>query len=227
MPGSVSSTPACRILRMCPVYFFPLVALSCTRDVQDSIMADPRLAKVVDIIDIRYWHYNTNGLWAPQGGRNMAPRQWMRKMPAGKTGFEEVYRAVSECRRLYPDKAVTYYSQQYPENGWAVLFAGGSLPNIPIRITEATPLQQTLLADLCHMNAMTGQGCLLLGNPALGYLIHTQEGKVETSVEPGQYDMYAINARTGAITSMVSKTTLGGTYTTETDKGQILWLRRR
>ena len=205
----------------------PLVALSCTRDVQDSIMADPRLAKVVDIIDIRYWHYNTNGLWAPQGGRNMAPRQWMRKMPAGKTGFEEVYRAVSECRRLYPDKAVTYYSQQYPENGWAVLFAGGSLPNIPIRITEATPLQQTLLADLCHMNAMTGQGCLLLGNPALGYLIHTQEGKVETSVEPGQYDMYAINARTGAITSMVSKTTLGGTYTTETDKGQILWLRRR
>lgn len=46
-----------------------MVALSCTKDAQDSILADPELSKVVDIIDIRYWHYNTKGLWAPQAGK--------------------------------------------------------------------------------------------------------------------------------------------------------------
>ena len=205
----------------------PLIALSCTRDVQDTIMADPRLAKVVDIIDIRYWHYNTKGLWAPQGGRNMAPRQWMRKMPAGKTGFAEVYQAVSECRRLYPDKAVTYYAQQYPENGWAVLFAGGSLPNIPLRASDATPLQQTLLSDLCHMKPMDGEGCLALGGPAVGYLIQAQEGKATIAVESGRYEVYAINARTGAITQTTSSATLSGTYATEGGQRQIVWLKRK
>ena len=33
------------------------VALSTTKDVQDAILADPKRAAVVDIIDIRYWHY--------------------------------------------------------------------------------------------------------------------------------------------------------------------------
>ena len=157
----------------------------------------------------------------------MAPRQWMRKMPAGKTGFAEVYQTVSECRRLYPDKAVTYYAQQYPENGWAVLFAGGSLPNIPLRASDATPLQQTLLSDLCHMKPMDGEGCLALGGPAVGYLIQAQEGKVTIAVEPGRYEVYAINARTGAITQTTSSATLSGTYATEGGQRQIVWLKRK
>ena len=107
----------------------PLVALSCTKDAQDAILSDPQLNKVVDIIDIRYWHYNTEGLWAPEAGKNLAPRQWMRKMKVGKTGFNEVYRAVSEYRERYPDKAVTYFSQGYADYGQAVLKAGGSLAN--------------------------------------------------------------------------------------------------
>ena len=41
----------------------PMIALSCTKDAQDPILADPVLNKIVDIIDIRYWHYNTKGLW--------------------------------------------------------------------------------------------------------------------------------------------------------------------
>ena len=38
-----------------------LIALSTTKDVQDSILADPARLKVVDIIDIRYWHYQNDG----------------------------------------------------------------------------------------------------------------------------------------------------------------------
>ena len=205
----------------------PLVALSCTRDVQDSIMADPQLARTVDIIDIRYWHYNTKGLWAPQGGRNMAPRQWMRKMPVGKTGFDEVYRAVSECRRLYPTKAVTYYAQQFPDNGWAVLFAGGSLPNIPIHATNATPLQQTLLADLCQMNPLEATGCLAIGHPERGYLVRTQDGRASLPVAPGRYDIYAVDAKSGSLTTTGRAVALSGEYATDAGAGQIIWLKKK
>ncbi len=204
----------------------PLVALSCTRDVQDSIMADPRLARVVDIIDIRYWHYNTNGLWAPQGGRNMAPRQWMRKMPVGKTGFDEVYQAVSECRRLYPDKAITYFSQQYPDNGWAVLLAGGALPNIPIHASEATPLQQALLADLCHMSPLQGTDCLAIGHPEAGYLIRTQAEQASLPITPGRYDIYAVDARSGSLTPVSHSTALSGIYSTDAGSGKVIWLKK-
>ena len=131
----------------------PLIALSCTKDVQDSILADPELRKVVDIIDIRYWHYNTQGLWAPEGGRNMAPRQWMRKFKVGKTGFEEAYKSVMEYRTRYPEKAVTFFSQQYPTYGWAILLAGGSLPNIPLT-SHLLPLNSQLSTlNSCRMSA--------------------------------------------------------------------------
>ena len=54
----------------------PLIALSVTKDVQDSILAIPAYAAVVDIIDIRYWHYQADGtVYAPLGGQNLAPRQ--------------------------------------------------------------------------------------------------------------------------------------------------------
>ena len=97
------------------------VALSTTKDVQDAILADPKRAAVVDVIDIRYWHYKKDGIFAPEGGKNMAPRQHMRKMKVGKITFNEAYKAVSEYRRKFPQKAVTFYAQNYPSMGWAVM----------------------------------------------------------------------------------------------------------
>jgi len=38
-----------------------LIGLSTTKDVQDSILADPALSSVIDVIDIRYWHYQADG----------------------------------------------------------------------------------------------------------------------------------------------------------------------
>ena len=86
----------------------PLIALSCTKDAQDAILADPVLSKIVDIIDIRYWHYSDKGLWAPEAGKNLAPRQWARKFPVGKTSKEDVMRAINEYKEKYPDKIVIY-----------------------------------------------------------------------------------------------------------------------
>ena len=82
-----------------------LVDLAVNKDVQDSILKDPKRSKIVDIIDIEQWFYHNKGEYAPPGGVNMAQRQYMRKIRTGSARFEDVYRAVSEYRKQYPDKA--------------------------------------------------------------------------------------------------------------------------
>lgn len=203
----------------------PLIALSCTKDVQDSILADPALCKIIDIIDIRYWHYNTKELWAPIGGRNMAPRQWMRKIKVGKTGFEEVYRSVVEYRTKYPEKAVTFFSQQYPTYGWAILLAGGSLPNIPISITSAQPLQQTLLSDVCQMKSLDGEGCVALGDHLKGYLVYTQSQNASMPVATGKYHIYTINMQTGDITLLQKGARLSDFFQHDAKEKNLYWFR--
>ena len=204
----------------------PLIALSCTKDVQDSILADPELHKVVDIIDIRYWHYNTNGLWAPEGGKNMAPRQWMRKIKVGKTGFEEAYRAVREYRDRYPEKAVTFFSQQYPTYGWAILMAGGSLPNVPLHATRST-LSSTLLKDLCQMRAIDADGCIVLGDSQKGYLVYPQTAQASIPVASGKYQLCGIDTRSGEITVIQKTLRLQDSFRPDSSKkDMIYWLRK-
>ena len=204
----------------------PLIALSCTRDVQDSLLNDPILNKVVDIIDIRYWHYNTEGLWAPEGGKNMAPRQWMRKMKVGKTGFDEAYHAVREMRDRYPDKAVTFFAQQYPNYGWAILMAGGSMANVPLCKKQET-INNQLLGDIAKMRPMDGEGCVALGNNDVGYLVYTKAENVSLMIEGGKYAIYEVNALTGAITLKEKKKQLQGTFILgDTSPNRIFWLRK-
>ncbi len=115
----------------------PIIGLSVTKDVQDSILAIPAYAAVVDLIDIRYWHYQADETaYAPRGGENLAPRQHARLLKPKKTSFEQVYRAVKEYRTKYPTKAVIYSGDNYPEFGMAVLMAGGSMPVLSATIDE-------------------------------------------------------------------------------------------
>lgn len=205
----------------------PLIALSCTKDVQDSILADPELRKIVDIIDIRYWHYNTKELWAPEGGRNMAPRQWMRKIKVGKTGFEEAYRSVREYRDRYPEKAVSFFSQQYPTYGWAILMAGGSLPNIPINTQSSQPLQQTLLKDVCQMKALDAKDAIALGNPQCGYLLYTKADQAGIPVAAGNYQLCTIDLHSGELTVLRKSVLLRDVFRPESPKsGTLYWLRK-
>lgn len=107
-----------------------LVALSCNKDVQDSILQDPELRKVVDIINIEQWYYTEKGVYAPEGGKNLAPRQYLRRLRPARVTYDSVYKAVSEYRQKYPDKAVIYTGASYPQMGKAVMDAGGSCPVI-------------------------------------------------------------------------------------------------
>ena len=202
----------------------PMVALSCTKDAQDSILADPKLSKVVDIIDIRYWHYNTNGLWAPPAGKNLAPRQFMRKMKVGKTGFAEAYNAVKEYRTKYPDKAVTFFSQQYPQYGWAILMAGVSCPNVQIN-------DDKLLADIAKMSYISGEGnsdTQIIGNSDIGYLIYTLNGgDITVNVEKGKYRLHAVNTKSGQVETIKKNENINGAYSISANgKGTAYWLER-
>jgi Family of unknown function (DUF6298) len=115
----------------------PVIGLSVTKDVQDSILAIPQYAAVVDLIDIRYWHYQADGtLYAPQGGQSLAPRQHARLLKPKKTSFEQVYRAVKEYRDKFPGKAIMYSGDSYPEFGVAAFMAGGSLSVLPANFSQ-------------------------------------------------------------------------------------------
>ena len=86
--------------------------------------------KVVDIIHIEQWYYTQKGLYAPEGGKNLAPRQYQRRLRPGKVTYDDVFKSVSEYRQAYSEKAVIYSGASAPENGKAVMDAGGSCPNV-------------------------------------------------------------------------------------------------
>ncbi|MDR0845549.1 MAG: DUF6298 domain-containing protein [Tannerella sp.] len=106
--------------------------LSATKDVTDAILSDAHYVSLVDIIDIRQWHYRTDGsLYAPEGGVSLTQRQYIRIIDPGEDDARDAYRAVSEYRRAYPEKAVVYSYNTMPDRAQAAFNAGGSLCGIP------------------------------------------------------------------------------------------------
>src|SRR5574344_226442 len=196
-----------------------LIALAVNKDVQDSILQDKQRSQVVNIIDIEQWFYHNKGIYAPPGGVNLAPRQYARKIKAGQARFEDVYRAVLEYRKMYPDKAVVYYAQKYPELGWAVLMAGGSCPVVPI--TQQDILQST--ANMKPMMMPDDSQTYVLGsnNELLVYKLD-HAGVTLPATNHIAYQVYEIDAQSG---TTVSK----ATWTADkpfTGKG-IFWLKRK
>ena len=192
-----------------------LVDLAVNKDVQDAILKDPVRSKIVDIIDIEQWFYHDKGEYAPPGGVNMAQRQYMRKIRTGGARFADVYRAVSEYRSQYPDKAVIYAAQKHPEMCWASLMAGGSCAAIPVKDTAS-------LYELSQMTpAKASPGVYLLKGPA-GCLVYVESGTYKADVRDADYILYTIDAKSGAITQ---KETVSGP--TEIAEKGIYWLKKK
>ena len=191
-----------------------LVALAVNKDVQDAILKDPKRSKVVDIIDIEQWFYHNKGEYAPPGGVNMAQRQYMRKIRTGGARFEDVYRAVSEYRTDYPDKAVVYSAQKHPEMCWASFMAGGSCAAIPV--TDAT-----FLSAVSSMKSGKIDDAFTLEGSE-GMVVYHEQAKTVSIPLIGTYQLYQIDAKTGdmkLLRKVKGQTTIDG-------KG-IYWFRKK
>jgi hypothetical protein len=150
------------------------VGLSCTKDVQDALLSDPDRSPSVSVIDLKYWWYTADGgVYDPKGGQSLAPRQQLREWKGGKSRSDaSIARQVREYRTRFPDKAVV--CSLAGANGWAVLAAGGSLPNLP-------PLPEpALAAALPRMKPFASkelaEGQWALAEPGHNYLVYSASG---------------------------------------------------
>ncbi len=192
-----------------------LVALAVNKDVQDAVLADPIRSKIVDIIDIEQWFYHNKGEYAPEGGVNMAQRQYMRKIRTGSARFEDIYRAVSEYRSKYPDKAVVYSAQKYAEMGWASLMAGGSCAAIPVK-------DQTFLSELSKMKPSSPQQNVYMLHGENGWLVYNTGSRYVLDIGNNRYVMSRIDDETGDILRLRE---VSGSLELK-EKG-IFWIRKK
>ncbi|MEQ1830947.1 MAG: DUF6298 domain-containing protein, partial [Pirellula sp.] len=146
----------------------PMICLSCTKDVQDEILADPRLNPLVQVIELKYWWYFADGaLYAPPGGSNLAPRQQLREWKGKKSRSDsQTARQIHELRERYPEKVIV--SQTPTQNSWATIASGGS---IPTRIPKMPESVAAAISQLAPMKSM-GANQFGLANAGKQYLIY-------------------------------------------------------
>jgi hypothetical protein len=178
----------------------PLIALAATKDVQDAILADAKRAAVVDIICFRYWWQTDRGLFAPEGGQNLSPRQFERQWKGGTPQDENLAAMVSEYRRKHADKVIIAAGEDedMSRGAWAYVCAGGSLPHLP-RATDAS-----LLAAIPHMQpwlADSTNELWALREPGKQMLVCGGNGaELELTAESGSFRLNTIDRDSGKVT---------------------------
>ncbi|MCE5185574.1 MAG: glycoside hydrolase family 55 protein [Planctomycetaceae bacterium] len=206
----------------------PLVGLSCTKDVQDEILSDPKRSKIVSVIDIRQWWYQGDErLYAPEGGKHIAPRQHARLLRPRPTSFEQVVRAVQEYSQRYPDKAVLYSADE--RFGWAVLMGGGSIPKLPAG-TDGELLKAVGSMQPVTLPEHTGYQCAI-GRAGQEYLLYAGSGdsmQLDLMGVKTAFAVYDVDMKTGQ--AVQSNTTIqgGAVQRIELQKTPcLIWLRRQ
>jgi hypothetical protein len=207
------------------------VGLSCTRDVQDAILADPERGPKVAVIDLKYWWYGTDGsLYAPRGGENLSPRQHEREWKGNKKRSDaQIARQVREYRSRYPDKAVLCSLDG--AGGWAVLAAGGSIPDLP-RLDDDRLLKALPRMKPFEPSAGLAQGQWALAEPGRHYLVYAATGgkvRLDLSADRGTYEARRIDPRTCRAGEAADEVT-GGKVVELTGPASapwVLWLSRK
>ncbi len=196
-----------------------LVALSCTKDVQDSILKNKKYSNLISAIDIKYWYVDGNGnLFAPEGGLNLSPRQFERIMKPAAASWESVYQMVSEYRRAYPEKAVIYSAKSYPEQAWAAFMAGASLCALP------SGLPERFLQDATQMSPLGELPCLM-GKTGVGYILYPSGNpQIDLCAEKVDYKAQYINPKTGEPVGKPFRVKSGQVFKSYSEN--ILWLYR-
>lgn len=206
-----------------------IIGLGATKDVQDAILNDPHYASLIDVIDIKYWYYQADGtVYAPKGGQNLAPRQHARLLKPKNASVQQIYRAVLEYKLRFPDKAIIYSADAWDKNGWAVLMAGGSLPNLKIK--EEDFLQT--VASMQPAATDTSSKQWVLQNEKAGYVIYNIEASVmsvDLAKTTGSYEVVWINASDGDMQKNKQRVKGGKLVNVEKPKNGnwVLWLKKK
>ncbi len=200
-----------------------LVALSCTKDVQDAILAEPQRSGTVDVIDFQYWWETDKGTFAPGGGRNLAPRQFERTWKGGRPSDRNLANMAAEYRQRYPEKAVI---SDFSQGRWAFLCAGGSSPNIPqstdAKLLAAIPRMRPW-ADACSSQRW------VLREPGRQYLVYLSSGssnEIDLSADSGSFKVQRVKLETGELTSLSPVVASKVTRLPESSSVSLLWLTR-
>lgn len=175
----------------------PLIALSCTKDVQDAILADPQRSKLISVIEFKYWWPLAGGkLFAPKGGQSLSPRQQIRENRGKTTRSEpDTERFIRDYRLRNPDKAILCDYDRL--DGPAALAAGASI------VPFDEPKASGLLAAIAKMRPVGGTESATrqwtLANPGQSYLAYTTRGPVSIDLTDGTYSIRWIGARDGRV----------------------------
>lgn len=201
-----------------------MIGLSTTKDVQDAILQDPAYASLVSIIDIRYWHIQTDGTgYEPKGGQNLAPRQHARLLKPKKTAFAQVYKAVRDYRLKYPGKAVMYSSDGFDQFGWAVFMAGGSLPVVPA-------LSDNFLQDAATMLPVITTGKNYVLSNGRNFIIYKTNAALELPENNPSaiYQLTWIDTKTGQVIGTAKKFTTAALQAEQAPRSGdvVAWLTR-
>jgi hypothetical protein len=198
-----------------------LIALSTTKEVQDAILKDPVRSKVVEAVDIRYWYVDENGKeFAPKGGLNLAPRQFERMEKPAKTSASEVYNMVSSYRRQYPQKAVVYSADSYPEFAWAAFMAGASFCVLP------KDLPEDFLKDAASLSPLAA-ACWLMAKAGQAYIAYPSDDaliEVDLTKETKPFRAQWIDPVSGRTKGKVFQVRAGTVF--KTTGKDVLWLRQ-
>jgi hypothetical protein len=206
------------------------LGLSCTKDVQDAILADKVRASQISVIDMRYWWYAADGsLYAPKGGESLAPRQQLREWKGNKNHSDaRTARQIREYRNRYPDKAILCSFDKV--NAWAACVAGASVPNLPkqtdVRLLQALPKMQPIEPPTGMTTQQWG-----LAAPGEDYLVYSLSGnsiRLDLSTTKAIYTAFWIDPRTGA-GDKAGEPVRGGRVielATPRNTASVLWLTR-
>ena len=174
-----------------------LVALSCPKDVQDAILADPQRRQLVDVVQFKYWWATDKGTFAPKGGQNLSPRQFERQWKGGRPNDLNLARMAAEYRQQNPDKAVI---NDFNSGAWAYVCAGGSLPNLP-RTTDLRLLEA--ISKMQPGAEVSGTNRWVLREAGKQYLVYSSDNssaELDLSAESGSFRVNVVNPKTGAVT---------------------------
>ena len=177
-----------------------IIALAAPKNVQDEILADAKRAAIVDVIAFRYWFETDGEIYAPDGGLNLAPRQWQRLLGNVTPNDLNLAAMAAEYRGKFPAKPVIAASEQglnLGRSGWAYVCAGGSMPNLPkttdANLLAAIPQMHPWRADNTKKNwALRDAGRQMLIFNA---------GDFDLSGESGSYRVNQVNPKTGEVTT--------------------------